>query len=348
MRNILHFFLCLHFICFLNYDKLLAEEYDVVRSNVYQDLDNQSFVNDDANSDDKLIFDNDVVDLIEDRLSEVVGIISDVIVKEDVSEATQEAVDDQILLEELFGQDEEFDYGVFDPHEKFNRKMFKIHKKIDNIVYKPITKAYMKGYDGWFSDRVFNFFNNLYEVRNMVNCVALGEYEKSFERLGRFVVNSSVGVLGIFDIVEMNNGPKYEDVTLDMVIRRSKSSDEKYIIVPGMGPMTYSYALSIGMDTMINPLYLFFNPWAVFGFSIIHWVNIRAGYLKMLNDESSIDEYAKWRNLYVQYLENDSKSLTSIPAGNSQDVVNIKYLEDIILDDGSISGNFEYDIVPHK
>lgn len=89
--------------------------------------------------------------------------------------------------------------GVYDPLESLNRSVYKFNTRFDRYVFLPVVSGYEAVMPDIAEKGVSNFFQNLTEVRNFVNNILQGEIVDSGITLGRFVINSTVGVAGLWD-----------------------------------------------------------------------------------------------------------------------------------------------------
>jgi phospholipid-binding lipoprotein MlaA len=90
--------------------------------------------------------------------------------------------------------------GIHDPLEPFNRAIYNFNKVADDYVLLPAVDAYRYVVPDFVEDRVTSFFNNLLEIRNGLNGALQLRAEPAGTALGRFMINSSLGVFGLFDV----------------------------------------------------------------------------------------------------------------------------------------------------
>ena len=84
--------------------------------------------------------------------------------------------------------------------ERYNRAMFSFNNKIDKYVIRPVAKGYKAVTNEYVRGRVSNFFNNIEEPVSAANHILQGEFSASGNNLGRFVVNTTLGIVGLFDV----------------------------------------------------------------------------------------------------------------------------------------------------
>lgn len=91
-------------------------------------------------------------------------------------------------------------FAVYDPLERPNKYLYKFNAKLDRYVLLPVVDAYTWATPEFLRTRVSRFFSNIGEFRNFTNAVLQGSFGKAGTTLGRFAVNTTVGVAGTFDV----------------------------------------------------------------------------------------------------------------------------------------------------
>ena len=98
---------------------------------------------------------------------------------------------------------------VKDCFEGVNRATFKFNEVLDNIIFEPVAKAY-RVLPSPVRTGTSNALDNLSSLVTIPNNVLQGEFKKAGVNTGRFIVNTTVGVIGIFDVAEKIGFPEYE------------------------------------------------------------------------------------------------------------------------------------------
>lgn len=126
-------------------------------------------------------------------------------------------------------------FAVSDPLENMNRGVYVFNAQLDNYVLLPIVDAYTFVTPEFLRDRVSRFFENVGEFRNFTNSVLQADVEKSGTTLGRFAVNTTVGLLGTFDVAsEMGLERQPEDFGQTLGVWGVEPG--AYIVLPLFGP----------------------------------------------------------------------------------------------------------------
>lgn len=84
--------------------------------------------------------------------------------------------------------------------ETYNRAMFSFNNKLDKFVIRPVAKGYRAVTNEYFRQRVTNFFSNIDEPISAANHILQGELADSGNNLGRFVINTTFGLVGLYDV----------------------------------------------------------------------------------------------------------------------------------------------------
>ena len=189
-----------------------------------------------------------------------------------------------------------------DPWERVNRVVFSFNDTVDTYTLKPLATAYNRVLPEPVNDGVSNVFRNLGEPKNLFNHALQGKLHEASVDLSRFLLNSTLGVAGLFDVAtRMGLAHEAQDFGITLGVWGVESGP--YVVLPLMGPSTVRDTLS-RVETLANYEY---------GGQIAHvrtrntafatdMVNRRAG---LLEQERMIrgDRYIFVRNAYLQSRE---------------------------------------------
>ena len=139
-----------------------------------------------------------------------------------------------------------------DPWEPFNRRMHRFNNAVDRTVARPLATAYMKVVPRPVRLGVSNFFNNLGQPVSAVNALLQGKPVQAGHALGRFVVNATLGIGGIFDPATDANIPfRSEDFGQTLGVWGWRNS--RYLELPLFGPRTVRDAFGLVGDAPLSP-----------------------------------------------------------------------------------------------
>ena len=125
-----------------------------------------------------------------------------------------------------------------DPLEPFNRGVFAFNQKADRYVVAPVANAYGRYVPDLVKQGARNVFSNLGEPFTFLNDVLQGERERAGESFGRFFVNSTLGVFGLFDMASMMKVAEPHDEDLGQTLAVWGVGSGPYIVLPLLGPST--------------------------------------------------------------------------------------------------------------
>lgn len=189
-----------------------------------------------------------------------------------------------------------------DPFENINRAVFSFNRKMDKYALKPVAKGY-KFITPWqLRSGVTNFFSNMGEVPTLANDTLQGHMSYAANDLGRFCINTTVGIIGVFDVAtRVGLERRYNDLGLTLAKWGIKKAP--YVMLPLFGPSTVRDALAM------YPNYAFFTLWPYIkpislrnNLFVLDVINLRASLLDSENimREAAIDPYVFIRDAYLQ------------------------------------------------
>lgn len=194
---------------------------------------------------------------------------------------------------------------TWDPFERFNRAMFSFNEKFDAWVLKPVAQGYDWALPGVVKTGIGNFFSNLLQPANAVNDLLQGKPADSARDLGRFVVNSTVGVVGLMDVAKsIGLEPREEDWGQTFAVWGV--GEGPYFVWPIIGPRYLRETLGWGFDWASNPA-TYLEPVPSWSARVLDIVDTRARLLpaeRVLNQAAGEDKYLFIREAYRQRRQN--------------------------------------------
>lgn len=192
--------------------------------------------------------------------------------------------------------------------ETYNRAMFEFNYQLDKKVLLPVAKGYKKVTNKFVRNRVSSFFNNLEEPAYMVNNLLQGEVKNTGVSAGRFVINTTLGLLGTFDVAS-GWGLEKKKMGFDATLAKYCVPDGPFVVLPVVGPATPRYVVGWSADAYMSPLY-----WAlvnsdsaksdavVWGGTGLKYINLRAENIELLDslEKGSVDFYAATKSAFMQ------------------------------------------------
>ena len=193
-----------------------------------------------------------------------------------------------------------------DPLESFNRAMYDFNEGVDRAVVKPLAQGYRAITPIPVDMGVTNFFSNLADVRSAVNNLLQLKVTRAASDVGRVLVNSTVGVAGLFDVATNMNLPRYnEDFGQTLGVWGIGAGP--YIVLPFLGPSSGRDAVGLVADWYLDPLTYVDDGGVAWGLKGLRVIDRRADLLaasKVL-EQAALDPYAFVREAYLQRRESD-------------------------------------------
>lgn len=189
-----------------------------------------------------------------------------------------------------------------DPLEGFNRGVYKFNDVSDKAVFKPIAGAYKAVMPSPVRSGVNNFFTNLKTFVTTINQVLQFKFNKAAESAGRFVINSTIGIAGLFDVASKQGIPLYKE-DFGQTLGYWGVGNGAYLMLPFFGPSTLRDATGLVADTItIDPLGYVDDPRTRNILVGTKFIDTRASFLpgSDLLDEAALDSYTFMRDAYLQ------------------------------------------------
>lgn len=140
-----------------------------------------------------------------------------------------------------------------DPYENFNRQMFAFNDSVDSAVFEPVAKGYRAVTNEPIRGGVSNFFDNLGEPVTFANEVLQGKIGNAAGTVGRFVINTTVGIAGIFNPASAI-GIERTDEDFDQTLGVWGIGEGPYLVLPFLGSTNPRDLVGLGADIAMDPL----------------------------------------------------------------------------------------------
>ena len=186
-----------------------------------------------------------------------------------------------------------------DPWEGFNRKVFAFNNGLDKVV-RPIAVGYDKVMPDPVQRGVGNFFRNLDAPVTFVSQILQGKFTEGLDSLGRFIVNSTVGVLGFFDVASKAGMPYYDE-DLGQTLAAWGYEDSRYLMLPFFGPSTFRDGVGRFTDSYVHPVGRAIHGRNKWGYWLVRGIDQRARYLDQDAElNQAYDPYVLMRDVWMQ------------------------------------------------
>ncbi len=194
--------------------------------------------------------------------------------------------------------------------ESFNRASFALNQGLDKVIFKPVAGVY-RILPTPIKSGVSNSLDNLSNLVTIPNNLLQGDFGKAGLNTGRFVINTTVGVLGLMDIAALMGFEEYEKEDYGQTLAVHGAGPGCYIVLPVLGPSTARDSIAsltnfVGGDAWYNVTVRndtqYFSDFDYYASKVTAGVDFRAkNYDSIENlEKNSIDFYASVKSLYLQ------------------------------------------------
>jgi len=188
----------------------------------------------------------------------------------------------------------------YDPLERINDDIFAFNSAFDYFVLEPVAKTYAAVVPLSAQTGIGNAVNNLGVAKKAVNNLLQAKPVAASREIARFVINSTVGIAGIFDMAR-KLGLEPSDQDMGITLGLYGVSHGAYLVLPLLPPTTVRDGLGRVADSFMNPLSYFTPYYVPLSITVADTVNNRALNMKTYDAlKLSIDPYGAVRNAYLQ------------------------------------------------
>ena len=227
---------------------------------------------------------------------------------------------------DLFPSPEDFGVAeVYDPLEPLNRFLFAINETIDIFLLQPAAATYRFLLPELVRDSVRNATRNLNSPVTFANELFQGKTDRASSTVVRFAINSTVGVLGLFDPATEWGYPYYDE-DFGQTLGVYGAGPGAYLVLPIFGPSNVRDGIGIGVDSLLDPWFYVLGATTDlssstrrnidFGRALAGGIDLRSRNIETIDElrRDSLDYYARIRSLFMQNRENKIRSAQ--PPGN--------------------------------
>ncbi len=198
----------------------------------------------------------------------------------------------------------------YDPLEDMNRGIFWFNNHLDEYVLEPVARGYRDVTPDEVRTGIGNFFLNLRYPSYLVSDIFQGKFEQALDHTGRFLINSTIGVLGFIDFAKDMGLPDHdEDFGITLAYHGVPAGP--YLMLPVLGPSNVRDGVGRIVDAFLDPIgwVAYSNlpsstKWAITGGALgVKLIHTRSGLLQAVDaaKESSLDYYGFMQGAYYQH-----------------------------------------------
>lgn len=192
-----------------------------------------------------------------------------------------------------------------DPLEAVNRQVFAFNEGLDKVVLKPLAQVYDKVLPTPVQDCLSSGFSNLREPSNALNNLLQGKVRDSVSDVCRFAVNTTIGLLGCFDVASRMGLEKHRE-DFGQTLGVWGVGQGPFLVLPLFGPSTIRDSVGLGVESVLDVNFWLDNVAARNTIFAVRTVNLRAELLKAeeLISGAALDKYTFVRDGYLQRRRN--------------------------------------------
>lgn len=192
-----------------------------------------------------------------------------------------------------------------DPIEGFNRAVYAFNEGLDTVIIKPVAQGYDTVLPTPVRTGVTNFFGNIADLFIGVNNLLQGKPDQAVSDLGRVLINTTVGILGIFDVAT-EAGLEKHDEDFGQTFGRWGVSDGAYVVIPVFGPRTVRDTAGLVLDVYADPVANVHHVPTRNSLLALRLIDNRANLLPAdkVIEEAALDKYSYVRDGYLQRRRN--------------------------------------------
>ena len=194
---------------------------------------------------------------------------------------------------------------ISDPLEPFNRMLYEVHTVLDGLFLQPLAEIYDVTVHSYVQDRVHNVLQNLGTPTIVINDCLQGEGEKASNSFARFVINTTLGLGGMYDIAAETLEIQHHHSDFGQTLASYSVDSGPYLFIPLIGPSNFRDFTGTIIDFITDPVNYFIKRYSnkniVYMRTGIDAVDQRAHLLPITNNiQRSYNPYDSYKILYEQ------------------------------------------------
>lgn len=221
-----------------------------------------------------------------------------------------------------------------DPWESTNREIFKFNRAFDATMIRPTARVYHAILPPFVQAGIHNAFSNIQMIPTIVNDFLQAEGKQTIRDSWRFFINSTFGVLGLFDVASSSFGlpPHYND--FGITFAKWGFIQSPYMMIPFLGPTTFRDGFGTLIDfSILSPYPYFITTEVIYAVGGVRYMDVRS---QLLDTDpligQAIDPYLFVREAYLQHraylIQGEGQNEVDSPSGASESEVPAGYVEE--------------------
>lgn len=203
----------------------------------------------------------------------------------------------------ILKEDVDYPVDIFDPLEPLNRGIFYFNAQFDRYLYLPLVNGYQAIVPDFVEQRITNFFDNIAELSTLTNTLLQLKFKQTAATAGRMTVNTTIGLLGLFDVATEFGIPKYDE-DLGQTLGHYGLGAGPFLVLPVLGPSNFRDTAGLVGDsavfTLLDPFNFEDHPERMYIYYALKALDRRAQVDYRYHQSGSAFEYEWIRYLYTQ------------------------------------------------
>jgi len=208
-----------------------------------------------------------------------------------------------------------------DPLESVNREILDFNLTVDDHAIRPVAEFYRDSLGPWVRTRIRNVIRNMDEPRYMANSLLQGQPLLAGQTLMRFVINSTLGLGGLFDLEQFGGPPRTErDFGQTLYVWGLPAGP--YLMLPILGPSNPRDTVGYVTDGFMNPFNWLMPLYGGAARGVVDGIDTRAENIEALDElrAGSLDFYARLRSVWQQRRDAELRAVTGEPPRSGEDL----------------------------
>lgn len=190
-----------------------------------------------------------------------------------------------------------------DPWEGYNRSVHKFNYTFDKVLFRPLASGYKKITPEPAQEIIGNFLHNLAYPNTILNLFLQGQFADAFKGTGRFLINSTVGFFGFFDVASSAEIPLHDE-DLGQTLAVWGWDNSRYFVLPIFGPSTVRDGVGRLGNSYMDPVTYLASEKSIWTPWVVDKLDVRVGLMSQEEAlKSSYDPYIFIRDAWLQHRE---------------------------------------------
>jgi len=220
---------------------------------------------------------------------------------------------DDFDLFEPFNAGQSQEVGIYDPFEGVNRRIFRFNQSVNDQFLEPLLETYRGIFSVGVRQRISHFFVNLQFPISFINNGLQFKFQNMKTETYRFVINSTMGILGFFDVAATRYNLQSRFESFGQTLGYWGFHHGPYLVIPILGPSTLRHGIGLIGDYQLNPALTFTND-----INMVHQLGGGLGAQLLMSGVNFMDTLNLYEDYYIRFIRNAIDPYTATKVGYVQ------------------------------